>query len=231
MAAVLDAHELATRTLLAPTGLDDQALAQVLGAMHAHRLDLAELYFQWARDESWSLEDGIVKEASHSIDCGVGVRAVAGERAGLAYTDDLSLSALLEAAKASRAIVTAGGSASVPALSVVRPRALYLPNDPIDTVPDADKVTSENYVGTVVAAFRQIKPQEVKGIIREVSHYQSGTCLLRCHVQAAPPQQMAAGDPPRDVTRESFHPRTIPLGSPGSWQLPAVDPAKVFCCR
>ncbi len=140
MAAVLDAHELATRTLLAPTGLDDQALAQVLGAMHAHRLDLAELYFQWARDESWSLEDGIVKEASHSIDCGVGVRAVAGERAGLAYTDDLSLSALLEAAKASRAIVTAGGSASVPALSVVRPRALYLPNDPIDTVPDADKV-------------------------------------------------------------------------------------------
>ena len=97
--------------------------------------------------------------------------------------------------------------------------------------PDADKVTSENYVGTVVAAFRQIKPQEAKGIIREVSHYQSGTCLLRCHVQAAPPQQMAAGDPPRDVKRESFHTRTIPLGSPGSWQLPAVDPAKVFCCR
>ncbi len=100
----------------------------------------------------------------------------------------------------------------------------------VDT-PDADKVTSDNYVGTVVAAFRQITPLEAKGIIQKIPHYQSGTCLLRCHVQPALPQQMSAGYPAPGVKRESFHDLTLPLGSLGSWQLPAADPTKAFCCR
>lgn len=140
MAALLDADHLATRSLLHPTGIDAAVLGRVLGAMHAHRLDLAELYFQWSRDESWSLEDGIVKDASHSIDCGVGVRAIAGERAGLAYTDDLSEGALLDAARAARAIVASGGTGSVKAFTRTPARGLYLPADPIDTVADSEKV-------------------------------------------------------------------------------------------
>ena len=135
-----DADALAVRALLDPTGLDAGALGRVLAAMNTHRLDLAELYFQWSRDESWSLEDGIVKEASHSIDRGVGVRAIAGERAGLAYTDDLSLEALLPAAGAARAIVASGGSGTAQPFRASAARGLYLPADPIDTLTDADKV-------------------------------------------------------------------------------------------
>ena len=97
--------------------------------------------------------------------------------------------------------------------------------------PDADKVTVENYIGTVVAAFRQIKPLETKGIIREVPRYQSGTCLLRCHVQAAPSRQLAAGYPSPDVKPGSLRVRTFPPGAMVSWQPPAADPAKTFCCQ
>ncbi len=97
--------------------------------------------------------------------------------------------------------------------------------------PDADKVTSDNYVGTVVAAFRQITPLEAKGIIREIPHYQSSTCLLRCHVQTEVARQLSVAYPASGGKRESFHDRAFLSGSPGSWKLPAADSAKAFCCR
>ncbi len=143
MSAVLpidDAQSLVRRMLLEPAGLDDAALQQVLATLNAHALDFGELYFQWSRDESWSLEDGIVKDASHSIDRGVGVRALSGERAGLAYSDDIELPALLEAARAARAVARQGGSAMAQPFLRSAGRALYLPQDPISTVTDAQKV-------------------------------------------------------------------------------------------
>src|SRR5512136_139117 len=107
MAAVLktdDPLDIARHSILEPSGLDLAGLERVLSSMHSHALDEAELYFQLARDESWALEDGIVKEGSHSIDQGVGVRAISGERTGFAYSDEVSLPALEEAARAARAI-------------------------------------------------------------------------------------------------------------------------------
>lgn len=140
-----DALPLATEAILAPAGLDLAHLEGVLGLMHEHRLDEAELYFQVAREESWSLEDGIVKDGSYSIDQGVGVRAIAGERTGFAYSDEVSRAALDEAARAARAIARQGGDAArpgQPGLAVAGSGAprLYLPIDPIATVADADKV-------------------------------------------------------------------------------------------
>ena len=73
-------------------------------------VDYADLYFQLSREESWSLEDGIVKEGSHSIEQGVGVRAISGEKTGFAYTDEVLLPALLEASDAARAIARSGGT-------------------------------------------------------------------------------------------------------------------------
>jgi TldD protein len=141
-----DAYQLAHDTILVPSGLTLDRLEHVLGVMHEHALDEAELYFQWSREESWSLEDGIVKEGSHSIDQGVGVRALAGERTGLAYSDDISESALLQAARAARAIVRHGGEAAQPGAAgiavgapVTAPR-LYLPTDPVAVLSDAAKV-------------------------------------------------------------------------------------------
>jgi TldD protein len=145
MAAVLQADEamvMATRMILEPAGLDRAHLEQVLATMHQHQLDEAELYFQYAREESWSLEDGIVKEGSHSIDKGVGVRAMAGERTGFSYSDDVTLPAIHEAALAARAIARHGGVSQrgIAVPSRADGHRLYLPADPIVTMADQDKV-------------------------------------------------------------------------------------------
>ena len=76
-------------------------------------VDYADLYFQLSREESWSLEDGIVKDGSHSIEQGVGVRAISGEKTGFAYTDEVLLPALVEASDAARAIARSGASNAV----------------------------------------------------------------------------------------------------------------------
>ena len=85
--------QLAQQALLSAHGLDALRLQQVFGQMMAHRLDYADLYFQYGRAESWSLEEGIVKSGSFNIDQGVGVRAVSGEKTAFAYSDDISMAA------------------------------------------------------------------------------------------------------------------------------------------
>ena len=101
----------ADQTLLAPHGLDPSGLARVFGEIMTHRIDYADLYFQYSRGESWSLEEGIVKSGSFSIEQGVGVRAVSGDKTAFAYSDDISLPALKSAAAATRAIARQGGDA------------------------------------------------------------------------------------------------------------------------
>ena len=96
------AFETAQATLLAPHALDQNSLDQVFGQMLAHKVDFADLYFQYSRSEGWSLEEGIVKSGSFNIDQGVGVRAISGEKTAFAYSDDISLNALSSAAQATR---------------------------------------------------------------------------------------------------------------------------------
>jgi len=133
---------IAQQSLLTPFSLDMRKLEQVFGKMLAHRVDYADLYFQYGRSESWSLEEGIVKSGSFSIDQGVGVRAVSGEKTAFAYSDDISLSALESAAMATRAIARQGGDQTVPMLGGKRninPR-LYLSHDPIGSIGALEKV-------------------------------------------------------------------------------------------
>jgi len=131
----------AQQTLLSPYALDAGSIERVFAEMMAHRLDYADLYFQYSRAESWSLEEGIVKSGSFSIDQGVGVRAVSGEKTAFAYSDDISLNALESAAKATRAIARQGGTQSVPMMRQGSRRDIYLPHDPIASLKDSDKVT------------------------------------------------------------------------------------------
>jgi TldD protein len=58
----------------------------------------ADLYFEHHRTSSLLLEEGIIRTASAGVTCGLGVRVVAGERTGYAYTDDLSPQAMARAA-------------------------------------------------------------------------------------------------------------------------------------
>jgi TldD protein len=136
----INLFDLAQRSLLLPHALDASHLERIFASMMAHRLDYADLYFQYSRAESWSLEEGIVKSGSFNIDQGVGVRAVSGEKTAFAYSDDISLNALESAAQATRAIARQGGTQSVPALRHGSRREIYLPHDPIASLKDADKV-------------------------------------------------------------------------------------------
>src|SRR5881275_3354180 len=94
--------------LLEPFGLDETHLARALAEIRTHKVDDADLYFQYTRSEGWSLEEGIVKTGSFSIDQGVGVRAVSGEKTAFAYSDEISERALLDAAAATRTIARQG---------------------------------------------------------------------------------------------------------------------------
>src|SRR4051812_9547057 len=94
--------------LLTPFGLDEAKLTRALGTMFTHKVDYADLYFQFTKSEGWSLEEGIVKTGSFSIDQGVGVRAVSGDKTAFSYSDEICESALLEAAAATRTIARAG---------------------------------------------------------------------------------------------------------------------------
>ncbi len=94
--------------LLEPTGLDDNQIQKTLGSIMGHAVDNADLYFQLSRHESWSLEDGIVRDAQHSIEQGVGVRAMSGEKTGFAYSDELVLPALTRAGRSSACDCPAG---------------------------------------------------------------------------------------------------------------------------
>src|SRR5712664_3157091 len=126
--------------LLAPHDLETGKLAGVFGSLLSHRLDYADLYFQYSRSEGWSLEEGIVKSGSFNIEQGVGVRAVSGEKTAFAYSDEISLDALQDAAKATRAIAAAGQARVVKAGSRRMPVPLYASIDPIASLPSADKV-------------------------------------------------------------------------------------------
>jgi len=130
----------AEQLLLAPGGLDRAALSRVLGEIHRHDIDFADLYFQHARFEGWSLEEGIVKSGTFSIDRGVGVRAVTRDKQAFAYSDDISLAALGEAAHAVRAIGRQGQSAVAPLGRHGQARMLYAQADPVASLAERDKV-------------------------------------------------------------------------------------------
>jgi TldD protein len=139
----LERLAIAQALLLEPFGLGETTIARALATIGEHRVDDADLYFQTTRHEGWSLEEGIVKSGSFSIDQGVGVRAVAGERTAFAYSDDLSEEALLDAARTVRTIAAAGQHRRVRVarpLRVARSRVLYAPTDPISTLDSTQKV-------------------------------------------------------------------------------------------
>jgi TldD protein len=133
---------IARAVLLEPYGLDESHLGSALAEIFRHRVDYADLYFQFTRSEGWSLEEGIVKSGSFSIDQGVGVRAVSGDKTAFAYSDVIGADALMSAARAARTIASRGaGRVKVAAaLTPADGRALYATDDPIPRLDAAAKV-------------------------------------------------------------------------------------------
>ena len=131
---------LAEQRLLLPGGLASGDLDRVFSQLMGPSIDAADLYFQHSRSESWVLEDGIVKDGNHSIEQGVGVRAMSGEKTGFAYSDEIVLPQLLTAAQSARAIAQSGNSGNGHALSARESKPLYAPIDPIESLPNDEKI-------------------------------------------------------------------------------------------
>ncbi len=161
--------DIARSLLLAPFGLDDSHLARALADIRAHKVDDADLYFQYTRAEGWSLEEGIVKTGSFAIDQGVGVRAVAGEKTAFAYSDDISLDSLLDAAHTVRAIGAHNQSRQVrvPAKKIAPSRSLYPDLDPIATLDSTAKVKLLEKVEALARAKDPRVKQVMAGLAAE----------------------------------------------------------------
>ena len=133
--------------LLTPYGLQIEDLNRVFAEISAHRADDADIYFQYTRSEGWSLEEGIVKAGSFNIDQGVGIRTVFGDKTAFAYSDNIHLQALLDAARVTRDIAPSrsarGTKAKTANLShALKPyaRDLYHAQDPIASLDSQQKV-------------------------------------------------------------------------------------------
>jgi TldD protein len=135
-----DTFALIETRMLEPAGFDLGVLDRALGRLMSRQLDYADLYFQCTRYESWTVEDGIVKDGAYSIDQGVGVRAIAGEKTGFAYSDQLDVLALSDAVDAARGISRIDGSGHVKVPQRAGARALYPAVDPAATMQDDDKI-------------------------------------------------------------------------------------------
>jgi TldD protein len=153
--------DIAREALLTPYGLGEAELQKVLDQLMGHSIDNADLYFQLSRHESWMLEDGIVREGHHGIDQGVGVRALSGEKTGFAYSDEIILPALTEAAVAARAIAHSGRQGTVQAWQQPASQGLYLPHDPLMVFNAEQKIT---LLRSLDAEARRIDPR-VKQVI------------------------------------------------------------------
>jgi len=166
----LERLAIARQLLLEPFGLDESDLAQTLAEIKAHKVDEADLYFQYTRSEGWSLEEGIVKTGSFSIDQGLGVRAVSGEKTAFAYSDDISKASLMDAARTVRTIGAAakGGRVKVPTHKVASSRSLYGGLDPIASLNSSEKV---ELLGRVEQMARAKDPRVIQVMAGLASEY------------------------------------------------------------
>ncbi|MGH1428003.1 MAG: metalloprotease TldD [Arenicella sp.] len=136
-----DYHAIARQALLEPTGLTDNDLSNVIGKLHSiHGCDYADLYFQYQKTESWTLDEGKVKSGNFSIEQGVGLRSVVGDKTAFAYSEDLSIDAITAATKVAQAI---GGQQQDYQQSIAwkqeKTSPLYLPTDPLVSMDDQEK--------------------------------------------------------------------------------------------
>ncbi|HSW13032.1 MAG TPA: metalloprotease TldD [Solimonas sp.] len=160
----------ARQTFLAPAELDDRALVQLLDGLMKPGVDAADLYFQHALTETWSLEDGIVKSGSHHVEQGVGVRAMAGDKQGLAYSDEIRFDALRDAAGAAGAIVRQGSQGRVQAWTASQATQLYLPVNPIASLDTAAKLA---LLQRADAAARAADPRVQQVMANLAAHYET----------------------------------------------------------
>ena len=162
--------EIARHDLLDPAGITDNQLQQVLNKIIDNTIDTADLYFQSTYSESWVLEDGIIKGGSYNIDRGVGVRAMSGEKTGFAYSDDILLPALEQAAHAARSISRQGGEHAIKSYRWTKGHELYLPINPLTSINEDEKVA---LLQRIDAYTRQLDPRVIQVNVSLAAEYET----------------------------------------------------------
>ncbi len=154
------------QSLLSQAGIGQQELSQTLSSIAKRNVDYADIYFQSCWHESLVLEDSIIKDGSFNIDRGVGIRAIAGEKTGFAYSDQINLEALTQSANAARGIAQRGGDGKVKAFSAQVIPQFYAPTNPLDSLTKQQKIA---LLEEIDAYIRAKEP-----LIQEVSASISG---------------------------------------------------------
>ena len=162
--------KIASHDLLEPAGLTENQLQNVLGSIMGNTVDNADLYFQAVYSEGWVLEDGIIKGGSYNIDRGVGVRAMSGDKTGFAYSDDILMPALEQAAAAARSISKHGGAQSVQAWQKPAGHELYQPVNPLLSLSENEKVA---LLQRVDACARQEDPRVIQVSVSLSAEYET----------------------------------------------------------
>src|SRR5437763_12778322 len=106
-------------------GVTENDLERYLGAALSAGGDYADLYFEYLSSTSLMVDESMVKSASQGISAGCGVRVVSGERTGYAYTDDLSPSRILHAARTAALIASGPAKEPVVGFQEKAARSLY----------------------------------------------------------------------------------------------------------
>ena len=131
---------LARQAILVPAGIQDSAIENIMGCLLSSPVDAADIYFQATHSESWVMEGGIIKEGSHNIEQGAGVRAVSGEKTGFAYSDRIELPVLLEAANNVKAILRQGQDSRVGLVHAASQARYYPVASPLKSLDDRQKI-------------------------------------------------------------------------------------------
>jgi len=98
-------------------GIDNLTMEKAMTGLLSRKIDYADLYLEYVTSEALNLEEGLVKNASRNIAQGVGVRAIAGDKTGYAYSDEVSLQHIQLAARTAGCIAAESGDNSIVSLN------------------------------------------------------------------------------------------------------------------
>ena len=136
----MSTYNFSNKFLLNPAEISHDSLSMIMDKIKNKNIDYADLYFQYSKNEFWSLEDGQVKNGSFSIDQGVGVRAVSDEKTAFTFSNDISLNTLNDSLKIIKSIANQGQSVSIPIPKKNLNKSIYTNSDPVAKFDNQKKI-------------------------------------------------------------------------------------------
>ena len=134
--------------LLQPSNISYTDVEQILSASYTKSHDYADVYIQHAEQESWVLENGIIKDGGYSISRGGGIRSIKDDLTGFSYTDDISVTSLIRAANLARTTANNQANAKILLQKKDKVAPCYTTNSPLNSITNAEKLDLLQYIDT-----------------------------------------------------------------------------------